>query len=55
MKRRYVHLSVDRATAHQVGRRKAGKVVILLIDAGVAHRDGVRFFAVPSRCGWPRP
>jgi len=44
MKRRYVHLSVDRATAHQVGRRKAGKVVMLLIDAGVAHRDGVRFF-----------
>ncbi len=44
MKRRYVHLSVDRVTAHQVGSRKAGKVVILLIEAGAAHRDGVRFF-----------
>ena len=44
MKRRFVHLSVDRATAHQVGSRKAGEVVILLVDAGAAHGDGVRFF-----------
>jgi len=44
MIRRYVHLSADRATAHQVGSRKAGKVVILVIDAGAAHDDGARFF-----------
>jgi len=44
MKRRYVHLSMDRATSHQVGSRKAGKVVILLIEAGAAHGSGIRFF-----------
>jgi putative RNA 2'-phosphotransferase len=44
MGRQYVHLSVDSATAAQVGRRKANDPVILRIRAGVAHREGVRFY-----------
>jgi putative RNA 2'-phosphotransferase len=44
MARQYVHLSVDTATATQVGRRKAKDPVILRIRAGEAHGEGVRFY-----------
>jgi putative RNA 2'-phosphotransferase len=44
MGRQYVHLSVDTATATQVGRRKANEPVILRIRAGDAHGMGVRFY-----------
>ncbi len=44
MARHYVHLSVDTATAAQVGRRKAKQPVILRIRAGEAHRAGVPFY-----------
>ena len=44
MGRQYVHLSVDTATATQVGRRKARDPVILRIRAGEAHGAGVRFY-----------
>jgi putative RNA 2'-phosphotransferase len=44
MRRQYVHLSVDTATATQVGRRKAKDPVILRIRAGEAHGAGVRFY-----------
>jgi len=45
MRRQYVHLSVDRATAHAVGRRKARLPAILRIDAAAASRAGVAFYA----------
>jgi putative RNA 2'-phosphotransferase len=44
MGRQYVHLSVDTATATQVGRRKAKDPVILRIRAAAAHGAGVRFY-----------
>jgi putative RNA 2'-phosphotransferase len=44
MGRQYVHLSVDNATAAQVGCRKAKDPVILRIRAGAAHVAGVRFY-----------
>ncbi|KPF52062.1 RNA 2'-phosphotransferase [Novosphingobium sp. AAP1] len=44
MGRQYVHLSADTATAKQVGKRKAGKPVILSVRAGEAHRAGVPFY-----------
>jgi putative RNA 2'-phosphotransferase len=43
MARQYVHLSVDTATAIQVGRRKAKEPVILRVRAGEAHGAGVPF------------
>jgi putative RNA 2'-phosphotransferase len=44
MGRQYVHLSVDSATAVQVGRRKAKHPVILRIRSGAAHEAGVPFY-----------
>ncbi len=44
MRRQYVHLSVDEATALEVARRKAGRPVILTIQAAEAHAAGVRFY-----------
>src|SRR5512140_230743 len=43
MRRQYVHLSVDVATALQVGRRKAPQPVLAVVHAGRAATDGVRF------------
>jgi putative RNA 2'-phosphotransferase len=45
MRRQHVHLSVDRDTAHAVGRRKSRTPVILRIDAAAAARAGVVFYA----------
>ena len=45
MRRQYVHLSIDRETAHAVGRRKARVPTILRIDAAAAARAGVAFYA----------
>jgi putative RNA 2'-phosphotransferase len=44
MKRQYVHLSIDRATARSVGERKSASVAVLEILAREAHTHGVRFF-----------
>ena len=44
MERQYVHLSIDRATAEEVGQRKAREPVILLVRAGAAHAAGVPFY-----------
>jgi putative RNA 2'-phosphotransferase len=44
MSRQYVHLSTDQETARLVARRKKGKIVILVIKAGEAHRAGVKFY-----------
>ena len=44
MGRQYVHLSIDTATATQVGRRKATDPVILCIKAGEAYGAGVPFY-----------
>lgn len=44
MKRQYVHLSVDTATAHRVGSRRDPDPVILRIDAARAAADGVVFY-----------
>jgi putative RNA 2'-phosphotransferase len=45
MGRQYVHLSADKMTALQVGRRKAKTPVILKIQAAEAFASGVRFYA----------
>ncbi len=44
MGRQYVHLSVDQATATEVGRRKAKKATILRVLAAEAHAKGMRFY-----------
>ncbi len=45
MRRQYVHLSTDDDTARQVGGRKGGRPVILVVRAGEAHAAGVPFYA----------
>ena len=52
MGRQHVHLSQDRPQAVEVGRRHArrgGGLVVLRVDAGRAHRDGIAF--VPAASG----
>ena len=44
MKRQYVHMSVDRVTALEVGRRKSDNPIVLRILAREAHAHGVRFY-----------
>lgn len=44
MSRQYVHLSVDRATALEVGRRKSRMPVLFEIEARAAHDSGVAFY-----------
>jgi putative RNA 2'-phosphotransferase len=44
MGRQYVHLSVDEATAVEVGRRKASKPTILRVSAAQAHANGIAFY-----------
>jgi putative RNA 2'-phosphotransferase len=44
MRRQYVHLSVDVATALQVGRRKARRPLLIEVHASRAAADGVRFY-----------
>ena len=44
MRRQYVHFATDRKLAAEVASRKGGKVVILEILAGEAHRNGVVFY-----------
>jgi len=42
--RHHVHLSIDTDTAHRVGARRAGKVVIIAVDAAAMARDGHAFY-----------
>lgn len=44
MNRQYVHLSADVETARDVGRRKSRQPVVLAVDAGAAHDEGLRFY-----------
>lgn len=44
MGRQYVHLSTDRATAIEVGRRKSPRPVVLQVDAGAAQAAGITFY-----------
>lgn len=44
MGRQYVHLSVDEATASEVGRRKSENPVILTVNAAEASKWGVVFY-----------
>jgi len=44
MGRQYVHLSVDRDTAMQVGRRKSQTPVLLEVRAAQAHEAGIVFY-----------
>lgn len=44
MHRQYVHLSIDPATAEQVGRRKAPAPVLLVVKAAEAQADGIAFY-----------
>lgn len=43
-KRQYVHLSIDKKTATEVGKRKDNKPKILRIQAKRAFREGVSFY-----------
>lgn len=45
MGRQYVHLSVDRDTAREVGQRKARAPTLLQVDASAASAAGVVFYA----------
>jgi putative RNA 2'-phosphotransferase len=45
--RRHVHLSKDDVTALKVGRRH-GKALVLKVDAGRAHADGISFFVADN-------
>jgi putative RNA 2'-phosphotransferase len=42
--RHHVHLSADEQTAHRVGARRGGAVVILTVDAAAMARAGHEFF-----------
>ena len=44
MNRQYVHLSADMEMANMVGQRKDGRPIILHVDAGKAHEQGVVFY-----------
>lgn len=44
MRRQFVHLSADVATASRVGRRKGSRTVILEVDTQGASNGGVRFY-----------
>jgi hypothetical protein len=55
MSRQYVHLSADIATAEQVGRRKSGTPLILIINAKLAHDGGTRFGEATTWSGSPTP
>ena len=44
MNRQYVHLSMDRPTAEQVGKRKAQVPIIIEINAGAAYEAQIRFY-----------
>lgn len=42
--RQYVHLSQDVITADNVGKRRGGKSVILVIDSKNAYNNGIKFY-----------
>lgn len=44
MGRQYVHLSIDEATARQVGKRKSATPVLLVVQAEEAHKSGILFW-----------
>lgn len=44
MGRQYVHFSVDLDMAQRVAKRKGEEVIILTVQAGEAHHDGVVFY-----------
>lgn len=51
MRRQYVHLSTDAATARTVASRHRGRVVLLAVDAAAAAAAGVLFHH-PSQSTW---
>lgn len=44
MRRQYVHLSADKATALEVARRRTNRPVVLLVDAAKAYQQGIHFY-----------
>lgn len=44
MNRQYVHLSLDKETALQVGKRHDSSPIILKIEAYKAYQDGISFY-----------
>jgi putative RNA 2'-phosphotransferase len=44
MKRQYVHLSPDKATAREVGKRRDQQPSIIVVDAHAAHEAGIQFY-----------
>lgn len=51
MKRQYVHLSIDKHTAYQVGRRRTNTPVILKVLAAKACSKGIIFYK-GNACTW---
>jgi putative RNA 2'-phosphotransferase len=47
MRRQYVHLSPDQATAHTVGSRH-GTPIIFAVDAAAVHAQNVPFWLAPN-------
>lgn len=45
MSRQYVHMSVLRETALEVGQRKDPQPVMLVVESGIAYRAGLPFYA----------
>jgi putative RNA 2'-phosphotransferase len=44
IKRQFVHLSPDRKTAREVGRRRDQEPAIIAVDAHAAHEAGIKFY-----------
>ncbi len=44
MNRQYVHLSTDKKTAIEVGKRKANNPILITISSSKAHREGIIFY-----------
>lgn len=49
MKRRWVHLSATPEIAKDVGKRRTIKPTILVVDAGKARREGIRFYKATNQ------
>jgi putative RNA 2'-phosphotransferase len=48
MGRDFVHLSAETGTAIIVAKRRTNQPVILIVDAKVAYKDGVKFYSEPN-------
>lgn len=49
MKRRWVHLSATPEIAKDVGKRRTSKPTILVVDAGKARQEGIKFYKATNQ------